>query len=47
MVSVAVAFYLTAVGEKVVSTVLFVVGYAVLPVLAIMVGKDSGNKRGI
>jgi len=47
LISVAVAFYLTTVGEKVVSTVLFVVGYAVLPVLAIMVGKASENKRGV
>ncbi len=43
--SIAAAFYLTTVGEKFTSTVLFVIGYAVLPVLAITLGRVSGNKQ--
>ena len=39
-ISILAAFYLTTVGEKVISTVLFVLGYAVLPVAAILVKKD-------
>lgn len=42
--SVLAGFYLTSVGEKVLSTVLFVFGYAVFPVAAILIRKDPLEK---
>ncbi len=40
VLSVLAGFYLTSVGEKVFSTVLFILGYAVFPVAAILIRKD-------
>ncbi|NPA79505.1 MAG: hypothetical protein GXO29_00435 [Thermotogae bacterium] len=37
ILSVLVAFYLTSIGEKIISTILFVFGYAVFPTAAILV----------
>lgn len=44
VLSVLAGFYLTSVGEKVLSTVLFVFGYAVFPVAAILIRKDPFEK---
>ncbi len=41
---VAAAFYLTLTGEKILSTVLFLLGYVVFPVFGILLkGKGNGG----
>ncbi len=40
VVSILAGFYLTAVGEKIISTVLFILGYAVFPVAAILIRRE-------